>query len=160
MSLRYNTDSILRNHLSVSSRAKFRLRRLGVVVSFMIVWGTRLSDFKIYLKYFEFYINDIVLKTFENSSSDNKLYGNAENLLLKTTGRKWKCNDVIVKIHTAKMVSDWRAICKFSLASYLQIIISHQVNSLCIQVFMFQSVYQYMNRQSKSLFTTHMYFLF
>ena len=119
--------------------------------------------FKSYLQCFEFYINDIVLKTFENSSSDNKLYGiNAENLLLKTTRRKWKCNDVIVKIHTAKMhmVSDWRAICKFSLASYLQIIIPHQVNSLCIQVFMFQSAYQYMNRQSKSLFTTHMYFLF
>ena len=40
----------------------------------------KLSDFKSYLQYFEFYINDIVLKTFENSPTDNKLYGNAENL--------------------------------------------------------------------------------
>ena len=90
-----------------------------------------------------------------------KTYRKNIRILLNTTRRKWKCNDVIVKIHTAKMVSVWRAICKFSLASYLQIIISHQVNSLCIQVFMFQSVYQYINHQSiKSLFTTHVYFLF
>ena len=68
----------------------------------------KLSDFKSYLQYFEFYINDIVLKTFENSSSDNKLYGNAENLhslMLNTARRKWQYSDVIVKIHTAKMVS-------------------------------------------------------
>ena len=43
----------------------------------------KLSDFKSYLQYFEFYINDIVLKTFENSSRDNKLYGNAKNLQKK-----------------------------------------------------------------------------
>ena len=43
----------------------------------------KLSDFKSFLQYFEFYINDIVLKTFENSSSDSKLYGNAENLQKK-----------------------------------------------------------------------------
>ena len=45
------------------------------------------------VQYFEFYINDIVLKTFENSSSDNKLSGSAENLqknirmMLNTTRR-------------------------------------------------------------------------
>ena len=89
-----------------------------------------------------------------------KTYRKNIRIMLNTTRPKWKCNDIIVKIRTAKMVSDWRAICKLSLASYLQIIISHQVNSLCIQVFMFQSVHQYMNRQSKSLFTAHVYFLF
>ena len=71
----------------------------------------KLSDFQSHLQYFEFYINDIVLKTFVNSSSDNKLSGSAENLqknirrMLNTTRRKWKCSDVIVKIHTAMMVS-------------------------------------------------------
>ena len=75
-----------------------------------------LCDFQSYLQYFEFYINDTVLKRLDNLSSDNKLSGSAEDLqkniriMLNTTRRKRQYSDVIVKIHTAKIVSDWRAV--------------------------------------------------
>ena len=75
-----------------------------------------LCDFQSYLQYFEFYINDTVLKRLDNLSSVNKLSGSAEDLqkniriMLNTTRRKRQYSDVIVKIHTAKIVSDWRAV--------------------------------------------------
>lgn len=73
---------------------------------------TEFSNFQSYLEYFKFCINDIVLKRFGNSSSDDNFSGSAENsqdnirIMLNTTRRTEKYSDVIVKINTAKIVSD------------------------------------------------------